>query len=212
MRGTDRSLSLYRPRIRFIPAHAGNSARVRVSRAPKTVHPRACGEQDGNAAAGTVLTGSSPRMRGTGDHGDGCDLLARFIPAHAGNSRCGGSSRPIGTVHPRACGEQGRLDRRFWNAYGSSPRMRGTVRWGRIVRACGRFIPAHAGNSRSRCVGYGIPSVHPRACGEQERTCLMSEVVSGSSPRMRRTEATVSRWEKGERFIPAHAGNSGKKT
>ena len=70
---------------RFIPAHAGNTRRIK--------------------ALQYQPLGSSPCMRGThGVHGFG-ELSGRFIPAHAGNTVESGLPHSVKAVHPRACGE-----------------------------------------------------------------------------------------------------------
>ena len=147
---------------RFIPACAGNRIAVRTVTIPTSVHPRVCGEQVG---------------------GDRASLNRnRFIPACAGNSSAaymaGRSSTP---VHPRVCGEQTRSLFLWCQRNGSSPRVRGTgvCHLRRVGRR--RFIPACAGNSRSR--GSPDRSVHPRVCGEPSRILAS------------------------DRFIPACAGN-----
>ena len=178
MRGTLERLATPRaPRIRIIPAHAGNS------------WPR--------AAQAHVGSGSSPRMRGTlsrpsaassSDHPRACGELTlalykqhapkrRIIPAHAGNSllKLHGQAGSPSTDHPRACGELSSTKPTAASSriHGSSPRMRGTQLPGLQIgsstgvadhpRACGelmrrcttletepiqfRIIPAHAGNS-----------------------------------------------------------------
>jgi len=72
-----------------------------------------------------------------------------------------------------------------------------------------RFIPAHAGNRHPRrSPGTSLP-VHPRACGEQVCSSCASRSSTGSSPRMRGTVSRTSRLDTRQRFIPAHAGNSG---
>ena len=129
MRGTQ----LYpRPRqrpLRFIPAHAGNSAAALRAARLLAVHPRACGELQLSAVIFTPTTGSSPRMRGT-----------------RRRAQC---SRTRTAVHPRACGELDGHIYRTVNPTGSSPRMRGTP--GKTVeleastpvhpRACGELQP-----------------------------------------------------------------------
>ena len=66
MRGTHLKCGGSTARIRFIPAHAGNSAAITEFMRRVPVHPRACGELHRNRRP--------PRYYG------------RFIPAHAGNS------------------------------------------------------------------------------------------------------------------------------
>jgi len=73
---------------RFIPASAGNSVHVVVITDYNTVHPRERGEQSRKFTTVTSLIGSSPRARGTAEHGAEIPDVCRFIPASAGNSRC----------------------------------------------------------------------------------------------------------------------------
>ena len=92
---------------------------------------------------------------------------ARFIPAHAGNRTRGEYRKLVALVHPRACGEQTLNPERTCHECGSSPRMRGTVAAALFGVMCGRFIPAHAGNSLAMADMARNEAVHPRACGEQ---------------------------------------------
>ena len=146
MRGTGAASFLVRKVNRFIPAHAGNSIDPSTISGVVAVHPRACGEQPGMIDPPSRPPGSSPRMRGTAR--DRADQAKddRFIPAYAGNRRCGASWPRPEPVHPRACGEQGGRPRSHKHVRGSSPRMRGTERLRDHPGSGGRFIPAHAGN------------------------------------------------------------------
>ena len=152
---------------RFIPAPAGN----RCNSSVRTVHPRACGEQNSIVRQRLLI------------------VRLRFIPAPAGNREstrirgavvflCGSS------VHPRACGEQERQQTLCrlpapaaeFQVDGFIPapagnRARSQAVTGNIPRLP-RFIPAPAGNS--------VNTV-PRACGEQ------FQQAAGSSPRLRGT-------------------------
>ena len=94
---------------RFIPAPAGNGAVAPSPGCSSTVHPRACGERDFVAAALRSLSGSSPRLRGTGLLAVVFHCDSRFIPAPAGNGGSYYGPRYGDSVHPRACGE--RFDR-----------------------------------------------------------------------------------------------------
>ena len=127
MRGTVSELSFEDLRTRFIPAHAGNSPMCHRRRWCSSVHPRACGEQRSSRSCFSSAPGSSPRMRGTGPAAPPGCRGRRFIPAHAGNRRCGVPSRTSRSVHPRACGEQHRVFLGVGCFVGSSPRMRGTA-------------------------------------------------------------------------------------
>ena len=111
---------------RFIPAHAGNALAISAALSGVAVHPRACGERRSGRRLALPHDGSSPRMRGTRRSSGRCGIVARFIPAHAGNAGASSRWNASSAVHPRACGE-----RLIWQAAtaclnGSSPRMRGT--------------------------------------------------------------------------------------
>jgi hypothetical protein len=56
---------------RFIPARAGNGASQQRGRCSSPVHPRACGERSERSAGRVRSSGSSPRVRGTGNFGFG---------------------------------------------------------------------------------------------------------------------------------------------
>ena len=228
VRGTDFVFGALIRVQRFIPARAGNRERQRSISGSEPVHPRACGEQTSADYAETTNTGSSPRVRGTGQLGPPRLFLARFIPARAGTeplepdnfrplrfipARAGNREGGLfffllPSVHPRACGEQGRRSSGLPRSIGSSPRVRGTAMnetthpWDR------RFIPARAGN---RCAGDELETlvgpVHPRACGEQEPPLIVSSVAAGSSPRVRGTGPPPPPLLRLLRFIPARAGN-----
>ena len=195
-------------RSRFIPAHAGNRLNCPRRNSRQPVHPRACGEQPTSTASRACPGGSSPRMRGTADAAEPVVPLCRFIPAHAGNRPCIIATRGRFPVHPRACGEQPRGICSSRSPGGSSPRMRGTGLCGFRGRGGRRFIPAHAGNRRSRSIWAIAWPVHPRACGEQMPENKKLSPEAGSSPRMRGTAGERQGGARQRRFIPAHAGNS----
>ena len=71
---------------RFIPARAGNTTKVARVCVQRAVHPRAGGEHNTKLFYLQLLSGSSPRGRGTrGWFGTFFDALF-FIPARAGNT------------------------------------------------------------------------------------------------------------------------------
>ncbi len=92
---------------------------------------------------------------------------------------------------------------------GSSPRARGT-RWYRAQRlGPARFIPAGAGNTRTRLTTPTRWPVHPRGRGEHARACRLTSDLGGSSPRARGTRIHAPWSSLPGRFIPAGAGNTG---
>ncbi|CAB1368088.1 conserved protein of unknown function [Denitratisoma oestradiolicum] len=188
MRGTHR----WRPAIpatwRFIPAHAGNTHHPSISQCARPVHPRACGEH-----------APIPTFHFTS---------ARFIPAHAGNTFSTSPFSAFRPVHPRACGEHTLMGAGALAVIGSSPRMRGTPANVRPGHHCGRFIPAHAGNTGGTIDVFLYFAVHPRACGEHDIGTSRPANEDGSSPRMRGTPSLLAPQPLAGRFIPAHAGNT----
>ncbi len=85
LRGTYVTSRQFLSAQRFIPALAGNiPAHVR-GQACESVHPRACGEHTFPGADHLGRHGSSPRLRGTCNHGQVEQRVGRFIPALAGN-------------------------------------------------------------------------------------------------------------------------------
>ena len=187
VRGTGPGRVRFPDSARFIPARAGNRSSRGSIGLPDTVHPRSCGEQMANFNAVLECCGSSPLVRGTGDHAGPGVHPRRFIPARAGNScECWTQSltRP---VHPRSCGEQSNAVRSSTDGAGSSPLVRGTDRKGGRMNHRFRFIPARAGNRRQVVNVRSHPAVHPRSCGEQHRKQVPIGFNVGSSPLVRGT-------------------------
>ena len=91
VRGTPESARYILGGIRFIPARAGNTNSDDTERILTSVHPRACGEHGSKLTNSIVITGSSPRVRGTQFETEFMAYMVRFIPARAGNTpKCKG--------------------------------------------------------------------------------------------------------------------------
>ena len=92
-------------------------------------------------------------------------------------------------------------------AFGLSPRLRGTVLGCRRLHAVGRVIPAPAGN------GIALPIIgvaltgYPRACGERQILLRALSLAIGLSPRLRGTDGEMTMKLIFMRVIPAPAGN-----
>ena len=127
-------------------------------------------------------------MRGTRSRRRWASARRRFIPAgarNAGSSFFAGAAVP---VHPRGCGERTNQPLLPDLRRGSSPRVRGTHQDQFYDSQPSRFIPAGAGNAVGRDRSAGKKTVHPRGCGERQRT--------------------NGRHALAVRFIPAGAGNA----
>ena len=134
----------------LIPACAGKTSSARDAPPPSTAHPRVCGENGLPQNSKFPGTGSSPRVRGK--HG----ILAldkfpnRLIPACAGKTMCSRSRALPAGAHPRVCGENRDLSRRWRRRCGSSPRVRGKHDLTQGKLPAHRLIPACAGKTARR--------------------------------------------------------------
>ena len=86
LRGTRLSVWLPVCASRFIPAPAGNARTPSPWTRTSPVHPRACGERSAPWLKSSMITGSSPRLRGTPVTFGAGVAWDRFIPAPAGNA------------------------------------------------------------------------------------------------------------------------------
>ena len=114
--------------------------------------------------------------------------MSRFIPAHAGNTKCHERPPPLLPVHPRPRGEHKNAPPKLDKGFGSSPPTRGT-------------------RSDTRTLFHRLP-VHPRPRGEHVSVAVAHICRYGSSPPTRGTRMIWIRCPVSMRFIPAHAGNT----
>ena len=203
--------------VGFIPARAGEPSRSRRPPTRLSVHPRACGGAPSVRRRSPEVGGSSPRVRGSPTRRStrrpsssrstaGAEGRARFIPARAGEPGRSCARWPAGRVHPRACGgADPRLARRA-RGRGSSPRVRGSHGVLEDAGVLPRFIPARAGEPRSRPRSASTCGVHPRACGGASASAQASALRRGSSPRVRGSRELSVCCPSRVRFIPARAG------
>ena len=147
LRGTHKAGVVRGKLLRFIPAFAGNAWPPVPGMPAGSVHPRVCGERISLSDGAVKRGGSSPRLRGTQQRAHCALLVARFIPAFAGNAPSLETQGRSGPVHPRVCGERCCGFGAAKPGSGSSPRLRGTHANMRHALACQRFIPAFAGNA-----------------------------------------------------------------
>ncbi len=137
------------------------------------VYPRWRGELTNAAHQGVSSSGLSPLARGTRHMPDHMCSNGRFIPAGAGNSRCMTGKPQTGAVYPRWRGELESEGRFRQGVHGLSPLARGTRGYAPLRVRQTRFIPAGAGNSRSRGRHGQSMSVYPRWRGELTKHNLL---------------------------------------
>ena len=207
-RGTQRLRPWPRCHVRYIPAHAGNTLASIHFAMIRSVHPRARGEHSENDRQIRESNGTSPRTRGTHPVAVFLDELDRYIPAHAGNTSPRPQCEHLGAVHPRARGEHITRLLITLPPGGTSPRTRGTLFDNFIASNRYRYIPAHAGNTRSCWSACSARAVHPRARGEHDSGTGWALDTSGTSPRTRGTPNHLANLRNHGRYIPAHAGNT----
>ena len=88
-----------------------------------------CGEHACLRKAAEVEPGSSPRLRGTLATPTPPAAVPRIIPAFAGNTAASVATTGGVSDHPRVCGEHACTNRYDREGGGSSPRLRGTLKW-----------------------------------------------------------------------------------
>ena len=148
MRGTHNATFDMDCTMGIIPAYAGNTVSKPKILSLQWDHPRVCGEHSTSSNPPDVVSGSSPRMRGTRG------ILSRgspshgIIPAYAGNTSLPNVFAILTRDHPRVCGEHGVMSGVRVHTTGSSPRMRGTPLGGFDRMTLRGIIPAYAGNTR----------------------------------------------------------------
>ena len=116
------------------------------------------------------------------------DRSVGLIPACAGKTLNNADQVANVRAHPRVCGENLSAECGLSGSEGSSPRVRGKLRW---------------------AIGVGwADRAHPRVCGENLRPLGPKETFHGSSPRVRGKPAASGTERNVSRLIPACAGKT----
>ena len=171
----------------IIPACAGNMPFRRGDTLMAEDHPRVCGEHEAMRLVLGDDQGSSPRVRGTSSYDSGRGGHHGIIPACAGNILIRFRAWRSSWDHPRVCGEHLFTDVNIITHPGSSPRVRGTLRFQPCQQALRGIIPACAGNIDRFTFHLCKLRDHPRVCGEHFNRDYEGEITEGSSPRVRGT-------------------------
>ncbi len=151
------------------------------------------------------MIGSSPRVWGLRQPQRQGVRSPRFIPTRVGTTCLRGCGGTLLSVHPHACGDYAPLEGCTCGYYGSSPRVWG-LRIGAMIIAFlnpgssprvwglrgqgadgvveARFIPTRVGTTYNDASPWGLPAVHPHACGDYIMAPPAPVVNPGSSPRV----------------------------
>ena len=166
VRGARKDSPLRRCHSGIIPACAGSTLTLAVSRSRARDHPRMCGEhfdlRDMNAAG----SGSSPHVRGAPRMKKSRSLNPGIIPACAGSTLSRRLRAPAHRDHPRMCGEHRLPSSSRWDTRGSSPHVRGALPVKVFLSSNEGIIPACAGSTNKAVMLSGRIGDHPRMCGE----------------------------------------------
>ena len=92
---------------RLIPARAGNTSLVNLTKTSLSAHPRSRGEHAWVPLRAALVRGSSPLARGTLIYSGGRKFVVRLIPARAGNTAPRPRVENVTPAHPRSRGEHG---------------------------------------------------------------------------------------------------------
>ena len=170
---------------RITPAHAGKTVVAVDVGSAVGDHPRACGENPVYFYEINIVAGSPPRMRGKHGRGEHRARQERITPAHAGKTSMSKNFQELSEDHPRACGENSGISFPPHRGRGSPPRMRGKLSCSPSAFWFVGITPAHAGKTRKVEASALSNRDHPRACGENWASGIVSFNGPGSPPRMR---------------------------
>ena len=147
-------------------------------------------------------------MRGARRYSRDSSRWARIIPAYAGST----TRKTLFSIglwdHPRVCGEHPQQRQKAQSYPGSSPRMRGALRYPLPPARSQGIIPAYAGSTTRGIHGTNSAKDHPRVCGEHWSYVDDNGVGLGSSPRMRGAPHCRRSERAAPGIIPAYAGST----
>ena len=185
VRGNHMATTVRNPKLRSIPACAGEPYPGTLPQPRAQVYPRVCGGTSDRYWVYPIGTGLSPRVRGNPvavldavDNGGSIPAcagepwwptfglgLARSIPACAGEPIWRPCSNSKKSVYPRVCGGTGVGKGEGVEYGGLSPRVRGNQVDPTKDLANIGSIPACAGEPQSFPAFRLVTGVYPRVCG-----------------------------------------------
>ena len=193
-----------------IPACAGEPCWARGMTGRTTVYPRVCGGTAYDGRDHAHRLGLSPRVRGNPAALRPPLLVARSIPACAGEPQDSAAAVSGITVYPRVCGGTEREEGAWLPPWGLSPRVRGNLPRLPVAIFAVWSIPACAGEPVEHDPRPGVGEVYPRVCGGTRPRGPERSAGGGLSPRVRGNPATGCPWAEVGGSIPACAGEPPK--
>ena len=169
----------------IIPAGAGLTGISKLPMWQIRDHPRGCRAHTYDANTSARVWGSSPRVRGSQGCVDVMEGFTGIIPAGAGLTSVRSNFQKSPWDHPRGCGAHPPSGCTIRAILGSSPRVRGSHLRGIARVPCRGIIPAGAGLTCNRHLRWPARRDHPRGCGAHLLMPTRSEMLMGSSPRVR---------------------------
>ena len=113
------------------------------------------------------------------------------------------------TVHPHACGDDVRIGAGHHATPGSPPRVWGRLaHWPRQLHAH-RFTPTRVGTTSCSVIHGSRATVHPHACGDDQRVLALVRPGDGSPPRVWGRPAPAGSSLNPVRFTPTRVGTTG---
>ena len=197
------------PFVRSIPACAGEAPPMQTPNQCRRVYPRVCGGSVADGDGRAYALGLSPRVRGKRRHRKGVFVVARSIPACAGEAD---DQQPAGlflAVYPRVCGGSGTFSLMSTLVTGLSPRVRGKPSASCTACYCSGSIPACAGEAQILQGVDDARRVYPRVCGGSAVGRGDNGCMHGLSPRVRGKPFPVGFAAYAAWSIPACAGEAG---
>ena len=171
-------------------------------------HPRSRGEYTLGTSSTFAASGSSPLSRGIRASFGLDTVLARIIPALAGNTSGTPEKTSCASDHPRSRGEYDGTPVIFGYDSGSSPLSRGILPCMGRPGGFLRIIPALAGNTGETMFPIRQSKDHPRSRGEYWQPVTLRPTGGGSSPLSRGIHTLTAPHNRPQRIIPALAGNT----
>ena len=140
-------------RLRIIPTRVGTRRLSTYRESRCQDHPHACGDKLAQKTPILIKAESSPRVWGQACLPLFSAEVTRIIPTRVGTRILFHIFFPFIWDHPHACGDKFTTDSDKHSGDGSSPRVWGQEKTGRLCNWRIRIIPTRVGTSKSKAGG-----------------------------------------------------------